>query len=201
MELNLKMNPLCKHLLIDFFECSKDILNDEKKLREVLTYTAKICGYTILNTFSQKFLPQGIIVIVIIDGSHLLLHTWTEYNYVACDISIYDNLNPYNIIDYLKQEFGTEKFNIKEQVRGFNAIDFKVIELETFARKHNFKINPQKNLVGWAKLVITLERCPCKPGRQCPCNESLDELKQRGYCVCKFFVDENYLKNQEGKKK
>jgi ferredoxin-thioredoxin reductase catalytic subunit len=64
------------------------------------------------------------------------------------------------------------------------------ITLEEFAKKHNFKINPKYTFKYWTWLVEKLGRCPCDKDRKCPCPESVQEVKEKGRCLCNFFWSE-----------
>jgi len=66
-------------------------------------------------------------------------------------------------------------------------------KLKEFAQKHNLKINPKYTFRYWAWLTASLGRCPCKPDRlDCPCSYALQEVKEKGFCFCKFFMSEEY---------
>lgn len=77
---------LGKHLLLDLKDCDRELLNNLEYLKEALVSAAEKAGAAVLaNTFRQ-FEPQGVSGIVVIAESHLSLHTWPEYGYVAVDI-------------------------------------------------------------------------------------------------------------------
>jgi len=113
------MDALGQHLLIELYECNKDILNDEKKVREILTGAAEGCGATVLNISSHKFSPHGVSVIVMIAESHLSIHTWPEYNYAACDIfTCGTTIKPEKAAEYLIEELNAKNFILHEIKRG-----------------------------------------------------------------------------------
>lgn len=113
------MQALGQHLLIELYECNKDVLNDEKKVKDVLNEAAVVCGATVLNTSSHKFSPHGVSVIVMIAESHLSIHTWPEYNYAACDIFTCGvTIKPEKAVDYLVKELEVKNFTLHEIKRG-----------------------------------------------------------------------------------
>ncbi|MEW6095579.1 MAG: adenosylmethionine decarboxylase [bacterium] len=113
------MEALGQHLLVELYECNKDILDDEKKVKEILICAANICGATVLNTSSHKFSPIGVSVVVMIAESHLSIHTWPEYNYAACDIFTCGiTINPEKAVDFLVKELEAKNFTLHEIKRG-----------------------------------------------------------------------------------
>jgi S-adenosylmethionine decarboxylase len=113
------MEALGHHLLVELFDCNKDILNNEGKVKEILTSAAKICGAAVLNTSSHKFSPHGVSVIVMIAESHLSIHTWPEYNYAACDVFTCGNtLKPEDAAEYLVKKLQAKNFTLHEIKRG-----------------------------------------------------------------------------------
>ena len=64
-----------------------------------------------------------------------------------------------------------------------------------FAWYHGVNISPEKNLDAYCKRLKTVNHCACHDDRlSCPCIEAEDEIKQHGYCTCRLFVDNEYLK-------
>jgi len=113
------MDALGQHLLIELYECNRETLNNEKKVKEILSSAAEICGATVLNTSSHKFSPQGISAIVMIAESHLSIHTWPEYSYAAADIFTCGiTLKPEVAVDYLVKELEAKNFKLQKVKRG-----------------------------------------------------------------------------------
>ncbi|MEW6619423.1 MAG: adenosylmethionine decarboxylase [bacterium] len=113
------MEALGQHLLIELYECDKDILNDEKKVEHILVSAAENCGATVLKTSSHKFSPHGVSAIVVIAESHLSIHTWPEYNYAAGDVFTCGTvLKPEDAADYLVKELKAKNFTLHEIKRG-----------------------------------------------------------------------------------
>lgn len=64
-----------------------------------------------------------------------------------------------------------------------------------FARDNKLKIHPGQDPLKWADLLIARDgHCPCVPGRNhCPCEESLEDIKELGRCRCGLFCNDDYL--------
>jgi len=104
------------HLLIDLWGAIN--LNSPKEIEEVLKNCAIKCGATILHSHMHHFSPQGVSGVVVLAESHISIHTWPERQYVALDIFMCGNCNPYNAIEILKNYFNPSSIQISENKRG-----------------------------------------------------------------------------------
>ena len=77
---------LGQHLLLECYACASDVLDNIQQIEALLVKVAKQLNYTIVTTSFHKFAPQGVSGVVVIQESHISLHTWPEYNYAAVDI-------------------------------------------------------------------------------------------------------------------
>lgn len=113
------MKALGQHLLIELYECDKDILNDEEKVKEILMQSAKVCGATVLTSSSHKFSPHGVSAVVMIAESHLSIHTWPEYGYAACDVfTCGATIKSDKAVNYVVKELKAKNFTLHEIKRG-----------------------------------------------------------------------------------
>ncbi|MFH1449902.1 MAG: adenosylmethionine decarboxylase [bacterium] len=113
------MNALGRHLLVEIFNCSHDILNDEERIREILIEAANVSGTTVLSISLKKFEPQGVSGVVVIAESHISIHTWPEYRYAACDIfTCGDKVWPEKGAEYLIKELKAGNSSVVEVKRG-----------------------------------------------------------------------------------
>jgi len=81
-----KLSHQSKHLLLELYRCDREKLNDESFLRCILNRAAKLANATVLNLISNRFEPQGVTAIALLEESHISIHTWPESNYSAIDI-------------------------------------------------------------------------------------------------------------------
>lgn len=79
------MLGLGKHILLDLYGCDPNQLNDVQLLRHMALEGVRRSGATIIGDFFKPFFPQGLSGVVIIAESHLTLHSWPEYAYLAMD--------------------------------------------------------------------------------------------------------------------
>lgn len=105
------------HLIAEFW--NGRIIEDTKKIKKILIESVKSAGSTPLEVITHKFSPQGLTGVVLLAESHVAIHTWPEFNYVAIDIfTCGDKAKPAKALEYFKKEFKPKKVEIKELKRG-----------------------------------------------------------------------------------
>lgn len=113
------MNTLGRHILVEFLGCSAEILNDVPKIESSMIHAAKEAGATIINSNFHHFSPFGVSGVVVIQESHLAIHTWPEYRYAAVDLFTCGNsVEPWISFDLLKKAFEAEHGSAIEINRG-----------------------------------------------------------------------------------
>jgi S-adenosylmethionine decarboxylase len=112
-----KTNYAGIHLIVEFWDGK--IIENSKEIKKILIASAKKGGNTPLEISIHKFKPQGITGVVLLAESHIALHSWPEYGYVAIDIfTCGEKAFPYKSLDYLKEIFKPKKVQIKKIRRG-----------------------------------------------------------------------------------
>jgi len=106
------------HLIADFW--NGKIIEDEKKIKKILTKTARKAKNTPLEITIHKFNPRGMTGVLLLAESHIALHSWPEFHYLAIDIfTCGDKANPYKALKYLKKVFKPRRIGLKIIKRGF----------------------------------------------------------------------------------
>jgi len=105
------------HLIAEFWYGK--IVEDKEELKKILITAAKKANSTPLKVDIYKFSPHGITGVVLLAESHIAIHSWPEYNYLAIDIfTCGDKSVPAKALNYLKKEFKPKKVEIKNIKRG-----------------------------------------------------------------------------------
>ncbi len=105
------------HLIAEFWYGKK--IESKKELKRILICAAKKAQSTPLKVSIHKFKPQGITGVILVSESHIALHSWPEYNYLAVDIFTCGKKSmPYKALEYLKEEFKPKKLQVREIKRG-----------------------------------------------------------------------------------
>jgi len=113
------MKALGIHLLIEFWSCNRQKLDDMNYLEKIMAQAAEVAGATVLKTAFQDFNPQGVSGVVVIAESHLTIHTWPEHGYAAVDIfTCGSTVNPWSATRFLQQELEAADMHVKDFQRG-----------------------------------------------------------------------------------
>jgi spermidine synthase len=113
------MKSLGRHILVEFHGCSAEILNDVPRIESGMVNAAKEAGATIISSVFHHFSPFGVSGVVVIQESHLAIHTWPEYRYAAVDLfTCGDSVNPWVSYEMLKAAFQAEHGSAVELNRG-----------------------------------------------------------------------------------
>ncbi|PHS36629.1 MAG: S-adenosylmethionine decarboxylase proenzyme [Alkaliphilus sp.] len=116
------MDNLGRHILAEFYNCDENILNDHKLIEEYMVEAANEANATVVTSNFHMFNPWGVSGVVVIQESHLTIHTWPEYGYAAIDLfTCGDEVNPWLAFDYLKTKLKAEITETSEYPRGINS--------------------------------------------------------------------------------
>ena len=72
------------HIVADFWGCRYK--EDPAELLSLLIEAANASNAEVLDTAVHDFTPGGITAILLLAESHISIHTWPEYNFVAIDV-------------------------------------------------------------------------------------------------------------------
>lgn len=118
----VKTKALGRQLMVEFYSCNPDILNDVDGIAHVMEDAALISGATVVEKVFHHFSPHGVSGVVVISESHLAIHTWPEYGYAAVDLfTCGEEVDPYKGFEYLKTVLGAGNVSISEMKRGLLA--------------------------------------------------------------------------------
>lgn len=104
------------HILLDFWGAKN--INSVKFARKALVDAVRASKFKLLKIDLHKFSPQGVSGVAIIAESHISIHTWPEYDFVAVDIFLCGGKNPKPAINSLKKSFQPKKIIRHEIMRG-----------------------------------------------------------------------------------
>jgi len=140
------MSALGRHILVEFSGCAAEILNDVSLIETGMVDAALKANATVINSTFHHFSPFGVSGVVVIQESHLAIHTWPEYQYAAVDLfTCGDTVDPWKSFDHLKAVFQAKNYSAIEIGRGnlnlLERIDFNVRDSRMDAEK---RLNPAK---------------------------------------------------------
>jgi S-adenosylmethionine decarboxylase proenzyme len=110
---------LGKHIILEMKGCCKETINNVDAVRDILTKATEAMRATLVDVVCHRFSPHGVTGVAILAESHISVHTWPEYGYVAVDIFICGNaVNPGNAASYVIQSFHAKETSALELKRG-----------------------------------------------------------------------------------
>ncbi|MCI5081185.1 MAG: adenosylmethionine decarboxylase [Saprospiraceae bacterium] len=108
------------HWLIELYGCPADLLKSATYIEKVMQEAALRSGATIVQSNFHQFSPFGVSGVVVIQESHLTIHTWPEYGYAAVDLfTCGDSLEPEKGNAYLKEVLQAKELEVQYIQRGF----------------------------------------------------------------------------------
>jgi S-adenosylmethionine decarboxylase len=113
------MQALGRQILVEFYECNRDVLDNEDLIREILLEGVRRSRATIISDTFHTFSPHGVSGVVVIAESHVTIHTWPEHGYAAIDIfTCGESIDPWSIQKYLERHFSAGNVSSMELKRG-----------------------------------------------------------------------------------
>ena len=115
----MEMQHLGYQKTIDFYACDAKSIDDCAYIKQTLIEAARIMQLTVVNATIHEFSPIGVSGVIVIEESHIAIHTWPEHEYVAIDIF---TCSPYNTLEagvsFLKDAFKADRVVTEEIRRG-----------------------------------------------------------------------------------
>ena len=105
--------------MLELHECDGALLNDIQQIKKIMCQAALIAKATIVTEHFHHFSPYGVSGVVIIQESHLTIHTWPEYGYAAIDVfTCSSKLSLQEAVQYITEQFNAENVTQYYQYRG-----------------------------------------------------------------------------------
>ena len=110
---------LGQHVLVELYGCNAALLDNVSSIEKIMCNAAERSNATIINVSFHHFSPYGVSGVVVIQESHLAIHTWPEYGYAAIDIfTCGDTVDPWVAYECLKESLQAESGSTMELKRG-----------------------------------------------------------------------------------
>lgn len=96
--------PLGKQWIIELEQCNPDYLKSVHYVKDSMIRAAYSAGAKIVDSYFHQFQPSGVSGTIIIEQSHITIHTWYEFSYAAIDFFFCDDTviveNAINTLNY-----------------------------------------------------------------------------------------------------
>ena len=107
-----------RHLIVELHGCNAETLNDLKRIEALMRLAAESAKATIVASVFHPFSPQGVTGVVVVEESHLSIHTWPEFGYAAVDFYTCGACLPERAYDVLKEGLAAQRAEVMEIRRG-----------------------------------------------------------------------------------
>jgi len=134
---------LGNHILVEFMNCDPHIMNDVVAIERDMVAAAQKAGATVINSTFHHFSPFGVSGVVVIQESHLAIHTWPEYGYAAVDLFTCGEMDAWISFDFLKEAFKAKSYSAIEMKRGsVNLLNRNDFDMTTMRQRASDWANP-----------------------------------------------------------
>lgn len=112
-------DALGHHILLELHDCDVALLNDVQKIKTIMCQAAHKAKATIVTEHFHHFSPYGVSGVVIIQESHLTIHTWPEFGYAAIDVfTCNSKLALQEAVQYITEQFNAGNATQQYVLRG-----------------------------------------------------------------------------------
>lgn len=112
------MDTFGKHLLVEYHGCDTAVLNHVVRIENAMRAAADAAGATVVTSTFHRFSPQGVSGVVVVEESHLSIHTWPECGYAAVDFYTCGDCEPVMAHEYLARALGAQRSEVITVRRG-----------------------------------------------------------------------------------
>jgi S-adenosylmethionine decarboxylase len=113
------VQALGRHVLCEYYNCDRELLNQPEAIGSELVVAVKLAGATPLQVVVHAFSPHGVTGVVVIAESHFAIHTWPEHGFAAVDLfTCGDSVDPYKAFEHLRSALHAETHSVVEIRRG-----------------------------------------------------------------------------------
>lgn len=120
---------LGQHLLLQLSECELSILEDKSKIRQALVSCAQITNSHVVAETFHNYNPHGITGVVVIQESHISIHTWPEHHAA--------------VIDFFSCNLKADFAEVTKYLKGFfqaKTATSEIVERSISLTKNNLKV-------------------------------------------------------------
>jgi S-adenosylmethionine decarboxylase proenzyme len=113
------MEALGRHLILEYHGCCASELDDIEFLENTILEATRATRATIVHSHFHRYAPQGVSGAVVISESHVTIHTWPEFGYMAADVfTCGESVDPWAFHHQLLKTIRVERTSSVELRRG-----------------------------------------------------------------------------------
>lgn len=115
------MHTQARHLLVEYRGCELSKLQDLDFIQALLERAARAAGATVVQSVFHRYSPQGVTGVVVLEESHLSIHTWPESGYAAADLYTCGACTPDAAHEVLKEALQAQSWELMHVQRGLDG--------------------------------------------------------------------------------
>jgi S-adenosylmethionine decarboxylase len=116
-------NTYGKHQIADIWGCDSDTIDNFAFMKALCELAANATGATVVDIIFKDFEPQGLTILVLLEESHLSIHTYPEFGFIAFDCYTCSNYCfPDRALDVFKQILKPSKVVERFLERGIQGV-------------------------------------------------------------------------------
>jgi S-adenosylmethionine decarboxylase len=126
------LKALGTHIVCELSGCDPAKLTDVEAVAEMMAWAARKANATVITQAFHRFQPHGVSGVVVIQESHLSIHTWPESGYAAMDFyTCGEHTDPWAACEFAAQSLGAKTMITTEVKRGVEAASGRFTHLVT----------------------------------------------------------------------
>ncbi|MEZ0289925.1 MAG: adenosylmethionine decarboxylase [Sulfolobales archaeon] len=115
-----------KHVYGNLYDMDVNKISDENFVREIAVKAAELANMNLVEAKSWSFggVKGGVSAIVLVEESHIAIHTWKEYNYATVDVyTCGEKSDPWRAFHYIVQMLGPKYYVVHYADRSQKPLD------------------------------------------------------------------------------
>lgn len=131
------MDTQSTHVLVEYRGCPPALLDDRAAIEAAMHAAAREAEATVVGAVFHTFAPQGVSGVVVVEESHLSIHTWPECGYAAVDVFTCGDCRPTRAAQYLGEALGATRVETMVVDRGLEPTGRSIAVRDHRVHDHN----------------------------------------------------------------
>ncbi len=124
------------HILADLYGVDFDKIDHVEDVKELLENAVKYANLSKLSSHFHQFYPHGATGIILLEESHISIHTWPEHGYAAIDVyTCGGKEKTFKAMEYILKVLKPKRVDEKVAERGVVPVDINKVNIETNIEK------------------------------------------------------------------
>ncbi len=108
--------------ILELERCESAALERVPFVEKALLESARQANASIVTHNFHQFFPYGVSGVVVLEQSHITIHTWPEHSYAAVDMFFCsEGVNVQSAIDVLRDQFQPQNIDVQRLTRDADA--------------------------------------------------------------------------------